>query len=64
MYTPSWGTVTLSEVPAVFSLMFAETTVTTYPLEGAGNGAVQVTSIVVRLVCSALKLVTGAPRPT
>jgi hypothetical protein len=59
--TPGWDVVTVCEVPAVVSLILAEVTVTVYPLEGAGDGAVQVTSTVVRPVCSALKSVTGAP---
>ena len=59
MYTPGWGIVTLCEVPVAGTVMVFTSIV--YPLEGAGDGAIQVTSTVARLICSAVKSVTGAP---
>jgi hypothetical protein len=47
------------EVAVVVSLL-AEATVTRYPREGVGDGAVQVTSTVAAPVCSAAKSVTAA----
>ena len=59
MYTPGWGIVTVYDVPVVVPLTPIEETVTTYPLEEAEDGGVQVTSTAVRLICSALKSFTG-----
>ena len=51
----------MCEVPLIMSLILAEATVTRYPLGGAGDGAVQVTSTVVRPVGLADNSVTAPP---
>ena len=60
MCTPGWDIVTLCEVPEVVSLIFAEATVTRYPLGGTGDGAVQMTCVSL-CVLSALKSFTAPP---
>jgi hypothetical protein len=57
---PGWDIITVNEVLVVVSLVLAEATVTRYPREGVGDGAVQVTSTVAAPVCSATKSVTTA----
>ena len=59
--TPGWDIIRICRFPEAVSLILAGATVTWYPLGGAGDGVVQVTSTSVTAVCSASRSVTAPP---